>query len=126
MIDPADYSREFTDHCAEQIEMSELSPTTGDWCAHCGVGFILPSGLCDHCNANPCAKVLDHKWLDPVCVEGGCQSLLIKQLIEALEACMSCLPCLQVHNWPPGWELKRRAIELSRSALMAVDSMQDK
>ena len=24
---------------------------------------------------NPCAKILAHKWLDPRCVENGCQSL---------------------------------------------------
>src|ERR1051326_6936949 len=27
--------------------------------------------------ANPCAKILDHKWLDPECVESGCQSLVL-------------------------------------------------
>jgi hypothetical protein len=25
---------------------------------------------------NPCAKIFDHKWLDPACVESGCKSLL--------------------------------------------------
>lgn len=26
---------------------------------------------------NLCAKIFDHKWLDPVCVEKGCQSLVL-------------------------------------------------
>lgn len=26
---------------------------------------------------NPCAGILDHKWLDPVCVARGCQSLAL-------------------------------------------------
>jgi hypothetical protein len=29
------------------------------------------------------AKIFDHKWLDGQCVESGCQSLLLKQLLEA-------------------------------------------
>jgi hypothetical protein len=58
---------------------------------------------CDHCNydglqkpdpkapalsqpsgiGNPCAKIFDHKWLDPECVETGCRSLFLKRLAEA-------------------------------------------
>ncbi len=33
--------------------------------------------------ANPCAKILDHKWLDPNCVENGCQSLANRALPSA-------------------------------------------
>lgn len=33
---------------------------------------------------NPCDKIFDHKWLDPECVEGGCQSLRINRFREAL------------------------------------------
>ena len=33
---------------------------------------------------NPCSKIFDHKWLDPKCVENGCQSLLIHQGGETL------------------------------------------
>lgn len=33
---------------------------------------------------NPCAKIFDHKWLDPVCVEGGCQSLFLKHARERI------------------------------------------
>ena len=29
---------------------------------------------------NPCDKIFAHKWLDPQCVESGCQSLRIKEL----------------------------------------------
>jgi hypothetical protein len=32
---------------------------------------------CDGVRENPCAKIFDHKWLDPQCVESGCQSLAI-------------------------------------------------
>jgi ribA/ribD-fused uncharacterized protein len=36
----------------------------------------------------PCAKIFDHKWLDPNCVESGCQSLVaaeaVAELVEAL------------------------------------------
>lgn len=32
---------------------------------------------------NPCAKIFDHKWLDPECVETGCQSLIWKSRYEA-------------------------------------------
>lgn len=27
--------------------------------------------------ANPADKILDHKWLDPACIELGCQSLVL-------------------------------------------------
>lgn len=33
--------------------------------------------------SNPCAKIFDHKWLDPECVETGCQSLVWKSRYEA-------------------------------------------
>lgn len=29
---------------------------------------------------NPAAKILDHKWLDNECIEGGCRSLKIERL----------------------------------------------
>jgi hypothetical protein len=29
--------------------------------------------------ANPAEKIFDHMWLDPVCIESGCQSLLLGQ-----------------------------------------------
>lgn len=32
---------------------------------------------------NPCDKIFDHKWLDPECVETGCQSLVWKSRYEA-------------------------------------------
>jgi hypothetical protein len=35
---------------------------------------------------NPCAKIFDHKWLDPVCVENGCQSLFLPALLAVAEA----------------------------------------
>ena len=28
--------------------------------------------------SNPCSKIFTHKWLDPECVENGCQSLKLK------------------------------------------------
>lgn len=31
-------------------------------------------------------KILDHKWLDPLCIEGGCQSLVLSNKIERLDA----------------------------------------
>lgn len=33
---------------------------------------------------NLCAKIFDHKWLDPECVETGCQSLLPRRLAEEI------------------------------------------
>lgn len=33
---------------------------------------------------NPCAKIFDHKWLDPECVEGGCQSLLLSRAAKVM------------------------------------------
>lgn len=33
---------------------------------------------------NPCAKIFDHKWLDPVCVEDGCQSLFLAEANKLL------------------------------------------
>lgn len=35
--------------------------------------------------ANPCTKIFDHKWLDPVCVEDGCQSLFLVQALDVLK-----------------------------------------
>jgi len=40
----------------------------------------LPEG--ERGTANLCAKIFDHKWLDPVCVETGCQSLVLKHEAE--------------------------------------------
>lgn len=34
---------------------------------------------------NPCAKIFDHKWLDPECVETGCQSLLPRRLADEID-----------------------------------------
>lgn len=34
---------------------------------------------------NPCAKIFDHKWLDPECVEIGCQSLLPRRLTDEID-----------------------------------------
>jgi hypothetical protein len=34
---------------------------------------------------NPCAKIFDHKWLDPKCVNGGCQSLVLADRNDKLE-----------------------------------------
>ena len=31
---------------------------------------------------NPADTVLDHKWLDPACVEGGCQSLVLMAALK--------------------------------------------
>lgn len=33
----------------------------------------------------PCAKIFDHKWLDPECVESGCQSLVVAELVDVLK-----------------------------------------
>jgi hypothetical protein len=35
--------------------------------------------------ANPCAKIFEHKWLDPHCVEHGCQSLAPAQASKAVK-----------------------------------------
>lgn len=32
-------------------------------------------------------------------------------LVEACDASMAYVPCSEVRNWPPGWALKRDAIE---------------
>ena len=32
---------------------------------------------------NPCDKIFDHKWLDPVCVEDGCCSLMLGYALKA-------------------------------------------
>jgi hypothetical protein len=39
----------------------------------------------------------------------------------ALRACVAYIPCSEVHNWPPGFELKREALRLSRAFLATVD-----
>lgn len=38
-------------------------------------------------------------------------------LEAALKACLDVLPGLEVRSWPPGHEMKRKAIELARKAL---------
>lgn len=42
--------------------MSAYSPTTGDLCDYCAAGFLLPSGVCDHCNQSP-SQDIDRDWL---------------------------------------------------------------
>lgn len=34
---------------------------------------------------NPAEKIFDHKWLNPACIEEGCQSLILQQRIANLE-----------------------------------------
>lgn len=33
---------------------------------------------------NPCDEIFTHKWLDPACVGGGCQSLTLERACELL------------------------------------------
>ena len=35
--------------------------------------------------SNPADKILDHKWLDPVCIESGCQSLKLQEVAAFLD-----------------------------------------
>jgi hypothetical protein len=35
---------------------------------------------------NPSRRILEYKWLDYLCVEGGCQSLVLKRRAETAEA----------------------------------------
>ena len=60
------------------------------------------------------ADPVDHIDPCPVCNQPVSE---IVQLREALVACMACLPLLEVRNWPPGWGLKKTAIELANKAL---------
>jgi hypothetical protein len=32
---------------------------------------------------DPSIRITDHKWLDPKCVECGCQSLFLRELLDA-------------------------------------------
>lgn len=34
---------------------------------------------------NPCAKIFEHKYLDPYCVEHGCSSLILRQVVQRLK-----------------------------------------
>jgi hypothetical protein len=42
-------------------------------------------------------------------------------LLAALRLCEKCLPCLRVDNWPPGFALKKEAIEAARAAIAKAE-----
>ncbi|MEA3044530.1 MAG: hypothetical protein QOH47_2368 [Sphingomonadales bacterium] len=47
---------------------------------------------------NPCAKIFDHKWLSPECVETGCRSLILEHALAAyLKA-----QCRMLERWSEG------------------------
>lgn len=50
---------------------------------------------------------------------------MIEQMVEALEAALKYMPSSTVHNWPPGYELKREAIQKCRAALQAAKGAGD-
>ena len=39
-------------------------------------------------------------------------------LLEALEACLEFIPGAEVRSWPPGFEMKRKALLLGRAAVL--------
>jgi hypothetical protein len=41
----------------------------------------------------------------------------IVEMTTALQAALDYIPCSEVHNWPPGWELKKKALTLIKQAL---------
>lgn len=53
----------------------------GDWSEHCARAAI--SAMHPQERENPSAAIFDHKWLDPVCVESGCRSLVLERALAA-------------------------------------------
>lgn len=66
---------------------------------------------------NPCAKIFDHKWLDPECVETGCKSLLPRRLVQDI-AQMPLPNDPHTDAWQLGFcRARKRAAELVQSQL---------
>jgi hypothetical protein len=43
-------------------------------------------------------------------------------LLEAVRACLEYIPGSEVRSWPPGFDLKRKALALSRAAIAKAEA----
>jgi hypothetical protein len=43
-------------------------------------------------------------------------------ILAALRACLAYIPGSEVHNWPPGFELRAKALKLAKAALLKAEA----
>lgn len=72
---------------------------------------------------NPCAGIFDHKWLDMACVANGCQSLLLKSLMDA---CAKLVFAARTGGGTAGMDEELcRACETVETQLTAIRSLKE-
>ena len=49
---------------------------------------------------------------------------LIREMLEALRACIDYIPGSEVRGWPPGHALKRKALTLAQAAIAKATGSQ--
>lgn len=71
---------------------------------------------------NPCSKILGHKWLDPVCVEDGCCSLMLGNALKAYVKAQRRM----LERWSEANEAKRNELwrELHACEDRACDALE--
>ncbi len=69
--------------------------------------------------AFPCGCEFNEDWIQPW---SKCPlHAAAPKLLEALKACLDFIPGSEVRNWPPGFALKSKALNLARSTIAEAE-----